>query len=117
MLAPFSEVQERLNHYYGVENSLKVRLMAAGVSGFLAAFLSLPFDNAKVKMQKMIKGPDGKFPYKNIFHAILKSKQQEGFIKLWVGFPTFYVRIAPHCMITWITIEYVNDFIKKLKQK
>lgn len=51
MLAPFDEVKERLKLHYGVkEDTLKIRLMAATVSGFLASFFSLPFDNAKTKM-------------------------------------------------------------------
>lgn len=45
---------------------------ASAVAGFLASFFSLPFDNAKTKMQKMKKGPDGKFPYANIFDAMGK---------------------------------------------
>ena len=51
MLGPFDEVKERLNKYYGLtKDTLKVWMMAALVSGFLAAFFSLPFDNAKTKM-------------------------------------------------------------------
>ena len=45
---------------------------ASAVAGFLASFFSLPFDNAKTKMQKMKKGADGKFPYANIFDAMGK---------------------------------------------
>ncbi len=45
---------------------------SSAVAGFLASFFSLPFDNAKTKMQKMKKGPDGKFPYANIFDAMMK---------------------------------------------
>lgn len=117
MLGPFTEVKQRLNTYYGTKDTLQTRIMAASVSGFFASFFSLPFDNAKIKMQKMVKGPDGQFPYKNIFHTVLKSQQQEGFLKLWVGFPTFYFRIAPHCMLTWIFIEYSSDFIHSFTQK
>lgn len=83
--------------------------MAATVSGFFASFFSLPFDNAKTKMQKQVKGPDGKYPYKNIFHTVYKSMRQEGFLKLWVGFPTYYVRIAPHAMLTWIIMGFLKD--------
>jgi len=51
MLAPFDEVKERLKDYYNTkEDTLKIRIMAASVSGFLCSFLSLPFDNAKTKM-------------------------------------------------------------------
>ncbi len=51
MLAPFTEVKERLKiHYELKEDTMKVRLMAATVSGFLCSAMSLPFDNAKTKM-------------------------------------------------------------------
>jgi solute carrier family 25 oxoglutarate transporter 11 len=51
MLGPFDEVKERLNKFYGLkEDTVKVRMIAATISGFLAAFCSLPFDNAKTKM-------------------------------------------------------------------
>lgn len=46
---------------------------ASLVSGFLSSFVSLPFDNAKTKIQKMKKDPNGNFPYKNIFDAMQKT--------------------------------------------
>jgi solute carrier family 25 oxoglutarate transporter 11 len=44
--------------------------MASAVAGFFASFLSLPFDNAKTKIQKMKPDANGVMPYKNIFDAI-----------------------------------------------
>ena len=68
MLGPFDEAKERLIHYYGTgKETTSIRVQAALISGFLAAFVSLPFDNAKTKMQKQTKLPDGTYPYKNIF--------------------------------------------------
>ena len=46
---------------------------ASLISGFASSFVSLPFDNAKTKIQKMKKNPDGTFPYKNIFDAMTKT--------------------------------------------
>ena len=86
---------------------------ASLVSGFLSSFVSLPFDNAKTKIQKMKKLPDGTYPYKNIFDAMGKTIKNEGFTKLWVGFPTFYVRISPHVCITLITQDLLTDMVKK----
>ncbi len=77
--------------------------------------MSLPFDNAKTKIQKMKKNADGTFPYKNIFDAMGKTVSNEGFSKLWVGFPTFYFRIAPHVCITLITQDLLTDFVKKFR--
>jgi len=52
MLAPYDEVKERLNKLKGTKNTKSTLLTASAISGFLASFLSLPFDNAKTKMQK-----------------------------------------------------------------
>jgi solute carrier family 25 oxoglutarate transporter 11 len=79
------------------------------ISGFLSSFCSLPFDNAKTKLQKMKKLPDGTFPYRNIFDTMGKTIAREGFTHLWVGYPTFYLRIAPHVCITLIVQDIITD--------
>jgi len=84
--------------------------MSSVFAGCIAAGMSLPFDNAKTKMQKMKAGPDGKMPYKNIFDAMGKEVKMNGITGLWVGFPTFCVRICPHVMITFL----VSEKLKKL---
>ena len=117
MLGPFDEVKERLNRYFGEKDTLRVRLMASAVSGFLCSFMSLPFDNAKTKMQRMVAGPDGQFPYRHIFHCLQKTISHEGFTRMWVGFPTFYFRIAPHAMLTLLMQDYIYQWINKNKNK
>ncbi len=87
------------------------------VAGFLSSFCSLPFDNAKTKLQKMKKGPDGTFPYKNIFDTMGKTIKNEGFTHLWVGYPTFYLRIAPHVCITLILQDFITDHIKTYRSR
>ena len=117
MLGPFDEVKEKINRFKGSKDTLSTRLTAAAVAGFLSSFLSLPFDNAKTKMQKMIRLPDGTMPYKNIFDCMGKSLKSEGVANLWVGFPTFYARIAPHVMLTLIVQDYLTEFMKKVRSK
>ena len=65
-------------------------------------------------MQKL---PDGTFPYKNIFDTMLKSAKNEGVAGLWVGFPTYYFRIAPHAMITLLAQDFLTDKVKKMRGK
>ena len=50
----------------------------------------------------------GKYPYKNIFHAMGKTIAREGPMNLWVKFPMFYARIAPHVMIHLFVLDYFN---------
>jgi len=41
----------------------------------------------------------GKFPYKNIVDALVKTTRREGVGKLWIGFPNFYARCGGHIVI------------------
>ena len=83
--------------------------MAVCTAGTAAATLSLPFDNAKTKMQRMTQGPDGKMPYKNIFDCIQKEVRASGITGPWVGLPTYILRLAPHTIIS-LTIA---DILRK----
>ena len=56
---------------------------------------------------------NGLLPYKNIFDCMGQTVKREGVSGLWVGYPTFYFRIAPHVMITLIMNDLLNDFSKK----
>jgi len=50
MLAPYDEVKERLNKYYGTKDTMQTRLISSACAGFLCSFMSLPFDNCKTKL-------------------------------------------------------------------
>lgn len=114
MLAPYDEVKERLNKATGTVDTMSTRLIASAVAGFLASFMSLPFDNIKTKLQKMKPDPTtGKNPYGGIVDCFRKSVAKEGVTGLWVGFPTFYFRIAPHAMITLLIQDYLTKLSKK----
>ena len=69
---------------------------ASAIAGFFASFFSLPFDFIKTRLQKQSKGPDGKFPYKGFFDCAGKVVANEGWLRFYRGFGTYYVRIAPH---------------------
>ena len=80
------------------------------LGGTAAAFASLPFDNAKTKMQKQVVGPDGKMPYRNLIDCMAKEIANNGPKGLYVGLPTFVTRIAPHVIIFLL----VSDQLKKV---
>lgn len=87
-------------------------LAASAVAGFFASFFSLPFDFIKTRLQKQSKGPDGKLPYKGFVDCFQKVIREEGPLRFYRGFSTYYVRIAPHAMVTLIVADYLN-FITK----
>ncbi|KAI1265386.1 mitochondrial carrier domain-containing protein [Xylariaceae sp. FL1019] len=83
-------------------------LTASAIAGFFASFFSLPFDFVKTRLQKQQRGPDGKLPYKNMADCFAKVAKQEGLTRFYRGFATYYVRIAPHAMVTLIVVDYLG---------
>jgi len=83
---------------------------ASAIAGFFASFFSLPFDFVKTQMQKQKPDPvTGELQYKSALDCAAKIMAEGGPLRFYAGFPTFYVRIAPHAMITLIA----QDAIKK----
>merc|ERR1712084_53023 len=83
---------------------------ASAIAGFFASFFSLPFDFVKSIMQSQKPDPTtGQLKYSSSLNCAMKVMAEGGPLRFYAGFPTFYVRIAPHAMITLIA----QDFIKK----
>lgn len=118
MLGPFDEAKEILNKLSGQKDTLPIRLTASAFAGFLAAFCSLPFDNIKTKLQKMKYCDTSKsYPYSGIRECFAISIKNEGFPRLWAGFPTYYARIAPHAMMTLLLQDFLTQAWNKSKSK
>lgn len=113
MLAPYDEAKERLNKLTGTKDTMSTRLISSAIAGFLSSFCSLPFDNIKTKLQKMKPDAQGQLPYRGLGDCFKKSIASEGVAGLWVGFPTYYFRIAPHAMITLLIQDYLTNLSKK----
>ncbi|SMQ50197.1 unnamed protein product [Zymoseptoria tritici ST99CH_3D7] len=107
----FSEAKARLKRMDNMGPRAQT-LTASAIAGFFASFFSLPFDFIKTRLQKQSRGPDGKLPYKNMFDCAKKVIRDEGPLRFYRGFSTYYVRIAPHAMVTLIVADYLN-FITK----
>lgn len=93
-LAFFSEAKSQLK-----DTSLGPRaqtLTASAIAGFFASFFSLPFDFIKTRLQKQSRKPDGTMPYKNFLDCAQKVIREEGPLRFYRGFTTYYTRIAPH---------------------
>jgi solute carrier family 25 oxoglutarate transporter 11 len=94
---------------------MTIRLAASAVSGVSVSLISLPFDNVKTKFMRMKKNKDGVFPYTGFFDCFAKSVKNEGFGGLWAGLSTYYMRIAPHAMITVLLQDLFHDILTPKK--
>jgi solute carrier family 25 (mitochondrial oxoglutarate transporter), member 11 len=85
---------------------------ASAIAGFFASFFSLPFDFVKTRLQRQTRLPDGTLPYKGSLDCAIKVARQEGLLRFYRGFGTYYVRIAPHAMITLVVADYLGFLTK-----
>ncbi|KAH8666788.1 mitochondrial carrier domain-containing protein [Xylariales sp. PMI_506] len=110
-LAFFSEAKAQLKANTNWSTRSQT-LTASAIAGFFASFLSLPFDFVKTRLQKQQKGPDGKLPYNSMVDCFQKVAKKEGLLRFYRGFGTYYVRIAPHAMVTLIVVDYLGFLTK-----
>ena len=94
-LAFFSEAKVQLKTKTNLSPHMQT-LTASAVAGFFASFFSLPFDFVKTRLQKQTRAPDGTLPYRGMLHCAQKVIKEEGWLRFYRGFTTYYVRIAPH---------------------
>jgi len=104
----FAESKQQLKQRFPDLSEGTNRFGASAIAGFFASFFSLPFDFIKTRLQKQTKGPDGKLPYKGFLDCAGKVIKDEGPLRFYRGFGTYYVRIAPHAMITLIVADYLK---------
>lgn len=135
MLTSYDEIKERLNEIKGTTDAFETRLFASAIAGIFCSFMSLPFDNVKVlfyiinifykkqtnnnlktKLQKMVPDADGNRPYRGLVDCLVKSARREGITGLWVGYPTFYSRVAPHSMIVLLAQDYLHQHFGNKKK-
>lgn len=107
-LAFFSESKAQLAKHTSLSTQNQT-FAASAIAGFFASFLSLPFDFIKTRLQKQQKDPHtGRLPYKGVLDCAGKVVRDEGWLRFYRGFGTYYVRIAPHAMVTLIVADYLR---------
>lgn len=110
MLAFNAKAKDLMEQYKIGSDGTRV-FAAACIGGFAASVFSLPFDYVKTQIQKMKPDPvTGQMPFKGPFDCAMQQIRQKGPMTFYAGFPVYYIRIAPHAMISLI----MQDKIKKM---
>lgn len=95
----FSEAKAQLKQNTSLSTQNQT-FAASAIAGFFASFLSLPFDFIKTRLQKQQKDPKtGQLPYRGVMDCARKVVAEEGWLRFYRGFGTYYVRIAPHALV------------------
>ena len=113
MLASYDQFKEMLLPYTGpgVANNM----WSSAFTSFICSFTALPFDMMKTKLMNMHINPTtGQYPYRNLWDCAVKTVKEGGFFSLWRGYWTFYVRTAPHSMITLLAKDAFTSLYNRV---
>lgn len=88
-LSFFSESKAQLKRHTSLSDR-SVTFAASCVGGFFASFFSLPFDFLKTRLQR------GGGAYKGAIDCATKVAREEGLLRFYRGFGTYFFRITPH---------------------
>lgn len=109
-IVTFEETKILTNKIRGIEETdLTTRFIAIFFSGVFCTAACLPFDNVKMKMQKMTKD-GGETVYKGFSDCMVKTIRREGILGPWIGFSSFYMYAAPHTMISFLILDYLHHY-------
>ncbi|GMH08235.1 hypothetical protein Nepgr_010075 [Nepenthes gracilis] len=111
MLASYDQSVEFFRGSLGMGEAATV-VGAGAVSGFFASACSLPFDYVKTQIQKMQPDVDGRYPFSGSLDCAMKTLKSGGPFKFYTGFPVYFIRIAPHVMLTWIFLNQIQKLEK-----
>lgn len=100
-LAFFSESKYQISQHTSASEQTQT-IAASFIAGFFASALSLPFDFTKSRLQSQRPGADGSVRYKGMLDCFVKVAREDGILKFYRGFGTYFMRIAPH---TWVITD------------
>ncbi|EDO08079.1 Mitochondrial dicarboxylate/tricarboxylate transporter family protein [Babesia bovis T2Bo] len=108
MLATYDQSKETLSPYIKDKSTLTVA--SSAISAWFAVVASLPFDYVKTCLQKQ---GSGKAQYSGVTDCFIKNYREGGLKRFYSSYSAFYMRIAPHIIITLILREYFDHLFTR----
>jgi solute carrier family 25 oxoglutarate transporter 11 len=107
-LAGYSQSKESLIRTGYFKEGAALHFVASFLAGFFCTAVSIPVDITKTRLQTM-RPVNGVYPYKGTLDCAVKVIQKEGALALWKGFTPYFLRLAPHTVITFMIFERMKQ--------
>ncbi len=87
---------------------------ASMTSGLLYSLVTMPFETAKNRMAFQKPDPvTGLRPYTGAFQTFGLIAKNEGVLRLWAGFPPYYLRCGGHTVFMFMSVEWLRKAYKE----
>ena len=112
MLTSYHHFNDLMNKKLEIKNNdLKIKLLSSLFSGFFASSISLPFYVIRTQIQKehlksiLTLNTSSHTRYLKVMLNIYKKGGLKNFF---VGYSSYYLRVAPHTMITLLCLDWLD---------
>jgi solute carrier family 25 oxoglutarate transporter 11 len=101
---------------YGVKSESLNVFYSSMASGLLYSIVTMPFETAKNRMAFQRPDPvTGLNPYRGAFQTISSVATKEGVLKLWSGFPPYYLRCGGHSVFMFMAVDMLRKSYEKTR--
>jgi Mitochondrial carrier protein len=95
-------------------SSILVHAVTALIASFFSALASNPFDMARSRIMNQPTSNGRGVLYRGPIDCLIKSIKLEGVSALMAGFWAFFYRLGPNTMITFIVMEQLRIFLRRM---
>jgi solute carrier family 25 (mitochondrial oxoglutarate transporter), member 11 len=99
---------------WGVHHEALNVFYSSMTSGLIYSIVTMPFETAKNRMA--FQRPDTKTgipPYRSAVQTITTIAVKEGTLKLWSGFPPYYLRCGGHTVFMFMSVEWLRKMYQE----
>lgn len=94
---------------WGVTNDFMNVFYSSMTSGLIYSILTMPLETSKNRMAFQRPDPvTGERLYKGAFQTIGHIVKNEGVLRLWAGFPPYYLRCGGHTVMMFLAVEWLR---------
>lgn len=109
-LAFFAEAKSQLQKRTNLQFQ-SLTLTATVIAGFAASALSLPFDFLKTRLQR------GGSAYSGVLDCAVKVLREEGPMRFYRGFGTYFMKMAPITVITLMVADNIREVVRRYQDE
>jgi solute carrier family 25 oxoglutarate transporter 11 len=98
----------------GVKSATANVFYASMASGLIYSIITMPLETAKNRMAFQKPDPvTGIKPYTGAIQTITTIAKNESILRLWAGFPPYYLRCGGHTVLMFMSVEWMRGFYLK----
>lgn len=107
-IATYDHTKHTLLRLTPLTDSIVTHILSSGVSGFLSALVSTPFDVIKTRIMNQHAGAQR---YRGMADCAAQTVRGEGLRALFSGFLPIYLRLAPWQLVFFVSYEQVSKLV------